>query len=449
MFDSGAVSDIPSDVVDEALTDEMNEFMAAEGTPLEVEADEAMPAEVDAAQEAGVVVTQFEGTFGPRSHPGEGVAKVLNDGTEQRFLRFEDFATDNGPDLNVYLTTADADADAGDFGASGQFVDLGDLKGNIGEQNYEIPPEVDLEQFDTVVIWCVRFGVAFAAADLATGRLIGGVLAASRARHRSMPRYVGCLFPTSRRQHAIRSRPEPASPARDPARDTRAPRSGGRSPRRIRRCRSRRDRTSGPRRPQAMQGGTRHRTTRPLGARRRLRPVQRECPLRGRGAGTDPRRARRAGHVRRPPCDERVGRTTARSTWSVTAQRAVAERATGSVSPTDPRIERARALLADGRKQAKRWRVPDGYLTLIDGLDTSYRRGRSALRHVVADPTDDGVHEWRKAVKQLWYQIRLLEMSAPSVLEPLSSTLDGLAEALGDDHDLTVLIERIRDDPVR
>jgi hypothetical protein len=95
------------------------------------------------------------------------VAKVLNDGTEQRFLRFEDFATDNGPDLNVYLTTADADADAGEFGVSGQFVDLGDLKGNIGEQNYEIPSDVDLEEFDTVVIWCVRFGVAFAAADLA------------------------------------------------------------------------------------------------------------------------------------------------------------------------------------------------------------------------------------------------------------------------------------------
>ena len=167
VFDSGAVSDNPSDVVGDATTDEMNDFMEAEGTPLDVEASEAMPAEVDEAQEAGVVVTQFEGMFGPRSHPGEGVAKVLNDGTEQRFLRFEEFSTDNGPDLNVYLTTADADADAGDFGVSGQFVDLGDLKGNVGEQNYEVPPEVDLAQFDTVVIWCVRFGVAFAAADLA------------------------------------------------------------------------------------------------------------------------------------------------------------------------------------------------------------------------------------------------------------------------------------------
>lgn len=167
VFDSGAASDIPSDVVDEATTDEMNDFMETNDTPIEVPAEEPMPPVVDEAEAAGVIVTQFEGVFGPRSHPGEGVAKVLNDGTEQRFLRFEDFATDNGPDLNVYLTTADADAEAGEFGGSGQFVDLGDLKGNVGEQNYEIPADVDLAQFDTVVIWCVRFGVAFAAADLA------------------------------------------------------------------------------------------------------------------------------------------------------------------------------------------------------------------------------------------------------------------------------------------
>lgn len=167
VFDSGAASDFPSDEVDDATTDDMNEFMADNDTPIEVSAEEPMPPAVDEAEQAGVVVTQFEGMFGPRSHPGEGVAKVLNDGSEQRFLRFEEFSTDNGPDLNVYLTTANADADAGEFGASGQFVDLGDLKGNVGEQNYEIPPEVDLDEFDTVVIWCVRFGVAFAAADLA------------------------------------------------------------------------------------------------------------------------------------------------------------------------------------------------------------------------------------------------------------------------------------------
>lgn len=111
------------------------------------------------------VVTLFEGTFISRDHPGEGRAIVLNDGSEQRFLRFEDFATDNGPDLNVYLTASPADGPEGAF--DDDFVDLGDLKGNIGSQNYEIPPDVDLERYSTVVVWCVRFASAFTAADLA------------------------------------------------------------------------------------------------------------------------------------------------------------------------------------------------------------------------------------------------------------------------------------------
>ncbi len=110
------------------------------------------------------IITVSTGTFVPRAHPGEGVASVLTDGSSQRFLRFEQFSTDNGPDLNVYLTVAGADAPDGEF--DDDFVDLGNLKGNIGDQNYEIPPEVDLERFDTVVVWCVRFSVAFTAADL-------------------------------------------------------------------------------------------------------------------------------------------------------------------------------------------------------------------------------------------------------------------------------------------
>ena len=46
------------------------------------------------------------------------------------------------------------------------YVDLGGLKGNIGDQNYEIPADVDLSQYQSVVIWCDRFNVAFGAADL-------------------------------------------------------------------------------------------------------------------------------------------------------------------------------------------------------------------------------------------------------------------------------------------
>ncbi len=90
------------------------------------------------------------------------MASILTDGGTRRVLRLEeDFVTDNGPDLNVYLTSA-----ADGFGD--EYVDLGDLKGNIGSQNYEIPADVDLDLYDTVVIWCVRFGVGFGSAELLT-----------------------------------------------------------------------------------------------------------------------------------------------------------------------------------------------------------------------------------------------------------------------------------------
>ncbi len=98
------------------------------------------------------IVTLTQGRFVERSHPGSGVASVITDGSDQRFLRFEDFSTDNGPDLFVYLTSAAADADAGDFGVDGEFVNLGSLKGNVGDHNYEIPPTVDLDEFSTVVV---------------------------------------------------------------------------------------------------------------------------------------------------------------------------------------------------------------------------------------------------------------------------------------------------------
>jgi hypothetical protein len=110
--------------------------------------------------------TLATGDFVDRSHPTEGKALIVSDGTST-FLRLEGFRTDNGPDLNVYLSTAGPTDPAGDFDED--FVDLGDLKGNVGDQNYEIPPEVDISRYDSVVIWCVRFEVAFGAAGLEHG----------------------------------------------------------------------------------------------------------------------------------------------------------------------------------------------------------------------------------------------------------------------------------------
>ena len=158
--DSPPVGAMPGDEISEELQAEMDEVMEEEGMPAEVEVEEAMP---DMPEQPQVRV-EASGPFINRSHPTTGNAIVLGDGTGQRFLRFEDFRTDNGPDLNVYLSSAPQDAPAGQF--DDDFIDLGDLKGNVGSQNYEIPRDVDLSRYSTVVIWCVRFSVIFGAAEL-------------------------------------------------------------------------------------------------------------------------------------------------------------------------------------------------------------------------------------------------------------------------------------------
>jgi hypothetical protein len=104
-------------------------------------------------------VTEYIGAFVGRDHPTSGNASVLGNGTGQRFLRFEAFETDNGPDLNVFLVNSSA-------GGVNDSVDLGNLQGNIGDQNYEIPTDTDLDIYDTVLIWCVRFSSPFGEATL-------------------------------------------------------------------------------------------------------------------------------------------------------------------------------------------------------------------------------------------------------------------------------------------
>lgn len=130
-------------------------------------------------------------------------------------------------------------------------------------------------------------------------------------------------------------------------------------------------------------------------------------------------------------------------------QAALAGDATAAVEAGDERIATARALLVEARRQANRWRVPEGFDTLGDGLEATYRRGRVAFREARRDPTDEHVHEWRKSVKYLWYQMRLLREAAPSVVGPAVRQLDGLAEALGGDHDLAVLVAHLDGDPDR
>jgi hypothetical protein len=134
--------------------------------------DEALPGQVAAAAEAEVEppeaapATVAQGRFISLEHETTGRALVLETEDGQRFLRFEGFETSNGPDLLVYLSAKEP-AGADDWhGYDQDFVDLGTLKGNVGNQNYRIPADVDLDRYSTAVVWCRRFEVGFAAAVL-------------------------------------------------------------------------------------------------------------------------------------------------------------------------------------------------------------------------------------------------------------------------------------------
>jgi hypothetical protein len=99
---------------------------------------------------------QFMGA-GDGIHNAEGIAREISLEDGKKFIRFENFKVTNGPDLFVYLAT---DKSASDF------VDIGRLKANNGNQNYPIPEGTDLTKYGTVLIWCKAFSVLFGSADL-------------------------------------------------------------------------------------------------------------------------------------------------------------------------------------------------------------------------------------------------------------------------------------------
>ena len=98
-----------------------------------------------------------------RFHKGEGIATIyrLSDGSH--VLRVESFKVTNGPDLHVVLTSH-PDPSTQDQVHQEGFLDLGKLKGNIGNQNYSIPAGADLSRLNAVVIYCSPFHVVFSVA---------------------------------------------------------------------------------------------------------------------------------------------------------------------------------------------------------------------------------------------------------------------------------------------
>ena len=106
------------------------------------------------------------GRFHSVAHQTTGTATIYQLAGQSRVLRLSNFSTSNGPAVYVYLVAL---PDAGDDSAvlAADKVNLGPLKGNVGDQNYELPANIDLTRFRAVTIWCQRFGVNFATAPLA------------------------------------------------------------------------------------------------------------------------------------------------------------------------------------------------------------------------------------------------------------------------------------------
>ncbi|MEM5494221.1 DM13 domain-containing protein [Hoeflea sp. AS16] len=99
------------------------------------------------------------------AHRGSGSVKVLSNAAGGTLLRFAEFEVTNGPDLEVWLVKNPDPKKSADVNAS-QWLSLGPLKGNKGDQTYVLPATADIADWGSVVIWCEQFSVLFSVATL-------------------------------------------------------------------------------------------------------------------------------------------------------------------------------------------------------------------------------------------------------------------------------------------
>jgi len=118
--------------------------------------NEPMAMNIDQSTPQTGLIGNFIGV-GDGIHNAEGLAKILILSTGSPILRLEDFKSTNGPDVHLYLSN---NKQANDF------IDLGRLKANIGNQNYQIPLDTDFNKYKYILIWCQPFSVLFGSAQL-------------------------------------------------------------------------------------------------------------------------------------------------------------------------------------------------------------------------------------------------------------------------------------------
>jgi len=143
---------------------------AAPASPAAAEpsASAAMPSEPPAPAAPAAPVELSHGALISHEHETTGTVRVIESPDGSRQLVIENLDTTNGPDVHVWLSAGPVvEGFDGWFTAGGHpYVDLGMIKGNQGNQVYDIPPDVDLAAYPTVDLWCVQFAVSFGAAAL-------------------------------------------------------------------------------------------------------------------------------------------------------------------------------------------------------------------------------------------------------------------------------------------
>lgn len=90
--------------------------------------------------------------------------------------------------------------------------------------------------------------------------------------------------------------------------------------------------------------------------------------------------------------------------------------------------------------------LPHRFDVIAPGLQRVYKRGRRGMRIVAGSPTDTLLHVWRKRAKYLRHQVEALSILDPERLGGYEANLERLTDALGDDHDLAILLTRLNDD---
>lgn len=125
------------------------------------------PTSTPASTPAGPVELAV-GTLISHEHTTTGTVRIVQQPDGARLLTLENLDTSNGPDVHVWLSAAHVvEGRAGWFTAgSADYYDLGVMKGNLGNQVYQIPADLNLSKYPSVDLWCVQFSVSFGAAEL-------------------------------------------------------------------------------------------------------------------------------------------------------------------------------------------------------------------------------------------------------------------------------------------